>query len=131
MVRVILGDLLQTNFVIDPDVTGTVTLSTDRPLARDALLPVLESILETRGAKLVNYGNVYRITRSTEVASLAPGGISVAPAGLGRSGMIAAKLLTACGAEPAEAIGLVRRARPGAIETPAQEAYVLREPPLA
>lgn len=52
-------------------------------------------------------------------------------AGLGRSGMIAAKLLTACGAEPAEAIGLVRQARPGAIETAAQEAYVLREPPLA
>jgi hypothetical protein len=45
--------------------------------------------------------------------------------GLGRSGMIAARLLVELGeAAPDAAIGMVRAARPGAIETAAQEAHV-------
>jgi len=50
--------------------------------------------------------------------------------GLGRSGMIAAKLLTTCGMAPNAAIRQVRNVRPGAIETPAQENYVLSGPAL-
>lgn len=45
--------------------------------------------------------------------------------GLGRAGMIAAKLLVMTGDDPRRAIERVRTVRPGAIETPAQEAYVL------
>ncbi len=44
--------------------------------------------------------------------------------GLGRSGTIAARLLVELGIEPDEAIDRVRLARPGAIETRAQEHYV-------
>lgn len=46
--------------------------------------------------------------------------------GLGRAGLVAAKLLTMMGEDPATAIERVRAIRPGAIETPEQEAYVLR-----
>ena len=46
--------------------------------------------------------------------------------GLGRSGTAAACLLVGAGIEPAVAIERVRAARPGAIETPAQEAFVRR-----
>lgn len=41
-------------------------------------------------------------------------------AGFGRSGMIAARLLMACGSTPDKAVETVRDARPGTIETPAQ-----------
>lgn len=44
--------------------------------------------------------------------------------GLGRAGMIGARLMVELGVDPANAIGLVRKARPGAIETAAQEAHV-------
>ncbi|WP_207974695.1 ADP-ribosylglycohydrolase family protein [Parafrankia sp. BMG5.11] len=44
--------------------------------------------------------------------------------GLGRAGMIAARLLVELGTPPDEAIKQVRTARPGAIETGAQEAHV-------
>lgn len=44
--------------------------------------------------------------------------------GLGRSGLVAARLLVEFGYSPEEAIHAVRRARPGAIETRAQEQYV-------
>jgi len=50
--------------------------------------------------------------------------------GLGRTGLIAAKLLIAFGTAPDEAIKKVRQARPGAIETITQETYVLDGPLL-
>ena len=46
--------------------------------------------------------------------------------GLGRSGMIAARLLVELGERPEAAMAEVRRARPGAIETAAQEEAVRR-----
>jgi len=45
-------------------------------------------------------------------------------AGLGRSGTIAARLLIELGIDPAEAVARVRAARPGAIETAAQEHHL-------
>ncbi len=51
-------------------------------------------------------------------------------AGLGRTGMLAAKLLVALGVPADEAISQVRARRPGAIETPAQTAYVSTGPRL-
>jgi len=46
--------------------------------------------------------------------------------GLGRAGTIASRLLVELGWEPARAITEVRRVRPGALETDAQEEYVRR-----
>jgi ADP-ribosyl-[dinitrogen reductase] hydrolase len=46
--------------------------------------------------------------------------------GLGRSGMVAARLLVESGMTPEKAILAVRQVRPRAIETPEQEAYVHR-----
>jgi protein-tyrosine phosphatase len=45
--------------------------------------------------------------------------------GLGRTGLVAAQLLVELGEAPRAAIDRVRAARPGAIETAAQERYVL------
>ncbi len=45
-------------------------------------------------------------------------------AGLGRTGMIAAKLLVECGLTPEAAISRLRRLRPGTIETTEQVAFV-------
>lgn len=45
--------------------------------------------------------------------------------GLGRAGMVAARLLVDAGWQPAAALAAVRRVRPGAVETAAQETYVL------
>lgn len=51
--------------------------------------------------------------------------------GLGRAGTIAARLLVELGMEPREAIKAVRTERPGAIETAAQEAYVMNLRPVS
>jgi ADP-ribosyl-[dinitrogen reductase] hydrolase len=46
--------------------------------------------------------------------------------GLGRAGTVAALLLIDCGMDAAAAVALVRRRRPGSIETSAQEVYIRR-----
>ena len=51
--------------------------------------------------------------------------------GLGRAGMIAARLMVELGVAPAKAVALVRKVRPGAIETAAQEAHVAAACPAA
>jgi ADP-ribosyl-[dinitrogen reductase] hydrolase len=47
--------------------------------------------------------------------------------GLGRTGTLAARLLIEFGMEPEEAVCIVRKARPGAIENAIQEDYVRRQ----
>ena len=49
-------------------------------------------------------------------------------AGLGRTGMIASRLLIESGLTPVQAMMAVRRARPGTVETLPQEQYVLLLP---
>lgn len=63
----------------------------------------------------------------TLLATLAAGGRAVlhCAGGFGRTGMIAARILTVFGVTPAAAIAAVRAARPGTIETAAQERFVL------
>ena len=48
---------------------------------------------------------------------------------LGRTGLIVARLLIALGEAPRKALEQVRAARPGAVETRAQEQYVLEQIP--
>ena len=50
--------------------------------------------------------------------------------GLGRTGLLAARLLIEFGMPLEDAILAVRKARPGTIETPAQEEYVRGQKPL-
>lgn len=80
--RVILGDLMKANYVIDPDVTGSITLQTGKPINRTALLPALEAALEGRGARVVTFGNIYRVTKNPGAAAVAAGGVSIGTKGM-------------------------------------------------
>ena len=61
VVKIILGEILGLNYVLDPNVSGTVSLQTSRPLTRDALLPTLEALLQVNGAVLVKSLNFYEV----------------------------------------------------------------------
>jgi general secretion pathway protein D len=64
VVQLVLRDLLNVNYIIDPDVRGTVTVRTGQPLTRDQLLPTLESILEASGLALIQSGGIYRVSQA-------------------------------------------------------------------
>ncbi|SIO38272.1 general secretion pathway protein D [Bradyrhizobium erythrophlei] len=70
--KVILGDVLNVGYSIDPRVQGTVTLASVRPVAKADALYVLENALKMSGVSLVRDRNGYRLLPSAEAG---PGGI--------------------------------------------------------
>jgi general secretion pathway protein D len=61
VVKVILNDLLGINYIIDPGVQGSVTMSTARPLTKDVLLSTLETMLRMNKAALVYKNGTYYV----------------------------------------------------------------------
>ncbi|HEY0522207.1 MAG TPA: type II secretion system secretin GspD [Stellaceae bacterium] len=61
VVGAVLRDILKRNYAIDPDVQGTVTLSVSQPLAQDQVLPILEALLNSRGATMVEADGLIRV----------------------------------------------------------------------
>jgi general secretion pathway protein D len=61
VVKAILGDLLQQNYVIAPNVQGTVTLATPRPVSGSQALSLLEMVLAWNNARMIWSDGRYNI----------------------------------------------------------------------
>jgi general secretion pathway protein D len=61
VVRVVLGEMLNENYTIDPKVNGTVTIHTSQPINRAAATPILETVLRMNGAAMVKENGAYKI----------------------------------------------------------------------
>ncbi len=61
IVRTILGDILQVNYILDDRVRGVANMQTVRPINREALIPTLEKLLQVNGAALVDQGDFYEV----------------------------------------------------------------------
>jgi general secretion pathway protein D len=70
--KVILGDVLNVGYTIDPRVQGTVTLASVRPIAKADALYVLENALRMSGVALMRDRSGYRLIPAAEAG---PGGI--------------------------------------------------------
>jgi len=88
--KVVLGDILNTGYVIDPRVRGTVSLASVRPVQKSDIVFVLETALRFTGIMLVRDSAGYRLTQLGDVvgsgrvdshaATPEPGyGVSVVP----------------------------------------------------
>jgi general secretion pathway protein D len=88
--KVVLGDILNTGYVIDPRVQGTVSLVSVRPVPKSDIVFVLENALRLSGVVLVRDSAGYRLTPlgdavgtgrvDAAAASPEPGyGVSVVP----------------------------------------------------
>jgi general secretion pathway protein D len=88
--KVVLGDILNTGYTIDPRVQGTVSLVSVRPIPKSDIVFVLESALRLSGVVLVRDSAGYRLTPlgdavgagrvDSAAASPEPGyGVSVVP----------------------------------------------------
>jgi len=69
--RVVFDTILQENYLIDPQVRGTVTLHTTRPITRDAVLPILETVLQGNAAALVRDEGIFKIVPMADAESAA------------------------------------------------------------
>lgn len=60
-IKATLGDVLNLNYLIDPQVAGTVTIQTANPISKTELFPLLEEILAMNGTVIINDDGYYRI----------------------------------------------------------------------
>jgi general secretion pathway protein D len=109
--KTLLGDILQVDFVIDPRVQGTVTLSSVKPIARQDVLPAFESALRMQNAAIVHEGKFVKIVPIADAAGQAAVSIGAGEPGFGVSVVPLRYTSAATVAKTAETM----LARPGAI----------------
>ncbi|HKE47199.1 MAG TPA: secretin N-terminal domain-containing protein, partial [Rhodanobacteraceae bacterium] len=82
VIKAILGDLLQENYTIAPNVGGTVTFSTSKAIRRSEALPVLEMLLSANGVSLVRQDGRYTVmqTKDAILGRLTPNTLPAASA---------------------------------------------------
>lgn len=71
-VKAVLGDALHLNYVVDPQIQGTVSLQTSKPVSQAALIDILESALAVNGAGIVRQNNSYRVVPLAQTLSSTP-----------------------------------------------------------
>ena len=76
--KVVLGDVLNTGYTIDPRVQGTITLASVRPVPKADAIYVLENALRMSGVALVKDRTGYRLLPAPEAG---PGGIDRSASG--------------------------------------------------
>ena len=69
--RSILGDILGVNYTVSDKVRGSITVQTVRPIPKDALLGVFETMLSGEGAAISVDNGIYRILPSNDAVSAA------------------------------------------------------------
>jgi general secretion pathway protein D len=78
--RAVLGEILHLNYVVDPRLQATITVQTGRPLAREAILPALDSVLRASGAALVESDGVWRVVPLEEAPKTGGSSLAANPA---------------------------------------------------
>lgn len=68
----VLGEILQADYTIDADVTGTITLRTAQPVPANQLIPRLEEALASVDAVIIKRIGGYRIISRKNARSVAP-----------------------------------------------------------
>jgi general secretion pathway protein D len=71
VVKVIFEEILRENYLIDEKVQGKVTIHTTYPVSADAVLPILENILQMNGAVMVRNGALYKILPVADLKGMA------------------------------------------------------------
>ena len=69
VVALVIGRIMQENYLIDPSVKGTVTLKTEKPLNRDTVFYMLENVLDLYGARISRRKGHYRIYPKEQAGS--------------------------------------------------------------
>jgi general secretion pathway protein D len=83
--KVLLGDTLHLNFVVDPKVQGTVTLASAGPIPRKDVLPTLESVLRMQNAAIVQNGKIVKIVPVADASGQSPVSAGIGEPGFGVS----------------------------------------------
>jgi len=73
-VRSVFEDVLRSNVVVDPSLTGHVTVRTTNPVTKSAALSLVKSVLALNGASLSEADGVYKVARANGDGDRSGGG---------------------------------------------------------
>ncbi len=83
-VRQVMTDMLGENYIVDPAVTGSITLRMNKPVSRADLIPLLEIMLRQANSILVKDGAIWRVQPTAAgVRGVGKPGFLTRPAGGG------------------------------------------------
>jgi general secretion pathway protein D len=119
--KAILGGILSVNYMIDPKVSGQVSLTSSQPIQKARLLPLLESALSSIGASLVKENGLYHV-----IPGATAGGFENVDTGADSEGygttVIVAKYVSAT---TIAGVLMQLDSRPGAVQADPATNYVL------
>jgi general secretion pathway protein D len=67
--KIVIGDILGADFVVDPKLDGKVTVHTANPVRRSVALDLFQSALRVSGAAVVNSGGIYKVVPADQAAT--------------------------------------------------------------
>lgn len=67
--KIVIGDILGSNFVIDPKVDSKITVHTPAPVNKETALSLFQSALKVSGVTVVKTGSIYKIVPSDQAAT--------------------------------------------------------------
>lgn len=66
--KIVIGDIMGADFVVDPKLDGKVTVHTSSPVRKNVALDLFQSALRVSGASVVKSGNIYKVVPSDQAA---------------------------------------------------------------
>lgn len=70
--KVVLGDILGRNYVVDPKVKGTITVQTSQPVEKSQLIDIFESALSANGAAIVESNGLTKVVPAATALQSGP-----------------------------------------------------------
>jgi len=67
--KIVIGDILGADYVVDPKLDGRVTVHTANPVRRSVALDLFQSALRVSGAAVVNSGGIYKVVPADQAAT--------------------------------------------------------------
>ncbi|PPD10099.1 MAG: type II secretion system protein GspD [Methylocystis sp.] len=66
--KIVIGDIVGADFVVDPKLDGKVTVHTANPVPKSTALDLFQSALRVSGASVVKAGQIYKVVPSDQAA---------------------------------------------------------------
>jgi len=67
--KIVVGDIMGADYVVDPKLDGKVTVHTAKPVSKTAALELFQSALRVSGAAIVRAGGVYKVVPADQAAT--------------------------------------------------------------
>ena len=67
--KIVIGDIVGADYVVDPKLDGKVTVHTSRPVRKSSAVELFQSALRVSGAAVVKSGGVYKVVPADQAAT--------------------------------------------------------------